>query len=509
MPDSKSLPSHSRANGTRHLGRTPGNPGSPPAVGRSRTLRTLLGRFSVALGAIVLTAPALLAAEEERTSEVGVLLGAGGTGQNLAGTGKGYRLTPVFGLRGAHLFGESLNWFGDAMHASYSTDLFPGNANVTSLRSGIELLGDPGEAWRWFVAGAAGYMHGELEQRTFDRRELSFDRPFLSVGFGYRHATGHNFFRWEFRAERTLGHSGLEGDAVTNAHALVGFSWGLGGPPRDTDGDGVPDRHDACPDTPRGAHVDVRGCPLDSDGDGVFDGLDRCPDTPRSWPVDAQGCPLDTDGDGVPDGDDVCPNTPRGARVDSRGCPLDSDGDGVFDGLDACPDTPRGATIDARGCPIDSDGDGVFDGLDRCPDTPHGTKVDSKGCPIVEEKPEAPPLFEGAKQTLVLEGVSFDTDSAVLTAGSSEILDRVAASLQAWPEVRVEIDGHTDSTASDAHNLRLSQARAESVERYLIAKGVDPKRLATRGFGESKPIADNATREGRAKNRRVELVKIQ
>ena len=92
--------------------------------------------------------------------------------------------------------------------------------------------------------------------------------------------------------------------------------------------------------------------PRDSDGDGVTDDLDKCPDTPKGVAVDASGCPLDSDGDGVPDYLDKCPDTPRGAPVDSNGCPLDSDGDGVYDYLDKCPGTPRGVIVDNVGCPV-------------------------------------------------------------------------------------------------------------------------------------------------------------
>jgi OOP family OmpA-OmpF porin len=95
---------------------------------------------------------------------------------------------------------------------------------------------------------------------------------------------------------------------------------------------------------------------------------------------------IDSDGDGVPDERDDCPDTPRGLKVDERGCHLDSDGDGVPDHLDKCPNTPPGVKVDAHGCPLDSDGDGVPDYLDECPGTPLGTKVDEKGCPIKKEK---------------------------------------------------------------------------------------------------------------------------
>jgi len=92
----------------------------------------------------------------------------------------------------------------------------------------------------------------------------------------------------------------------------------------------------------------------------------------------------DADHDGVADKNDACPDTPRGATVDTRGCPADSDSDGVLNGIDQCPNTPTGATVDAMGCPHDQDGDKVFDGIDQCPDTPAGTAVDAKGVPWPE-----------------------------------------------------------------------------------------------------------------------------
>ncbi len=154
------------------------------------------------------------------------------------------------------------------------------------------------------------------------------------------------------------------------------------GCPIDTDGDGVADYLDKCPDTPKGVKVDEKGCPFDTDGDGVYDYMDECPDTPKGVAVNEKGCPFDTDGDGVYDYLDACPDTPKGVAVDEKGCPFDTDGDGVYDYLDACPDTPKGVAVDEKGCPFDTDGDGVYDYLDDCPDTPAGVRVDEKGCPF-------------------------------------------------------------------------------------------------------------------------------
>ena len=294
-------------------------------------------------------------------------------------------------------------------------------------------------------------------------------------------------------------------DHLHNVVLGVGLTFALGATPRDTDGDGVPDKKDKCPDTPKGAKVDANGCPLDSDGDRVFDGLDQCEGTPKGATVDAKGCPSDADGDGVLDGLDQCPDTPKGATVDAKGCPKDSDGDGVLDGLDQCPDTPKGATVDAKGCPKDSDGDGVLDGLDQCPDTPAGLKVDDKGCPT-EVAPRETELLETGM--IRIDNVQFDEGQATIKPESYPTLDVVGLLLKNWPQLKIEIGGHTDSKGAALANLKLSQARAEAVRAHLLEKfpTLDPTSLTAKGYGKTKPIAPNTTDENRAKNRRVEFV---
>jgi OmpA-OmpF porin, OOP family len=207
-------------------------------------------------------------------------------------------------------------------------------------------------------------------------------------------------------------------------------------------------------------------------------------------PVAAPPPPLDSDGDGVPDDRDRCPGTPAGAKVDVNGCELDSDGDGVVDRLDQCPDTPKGTPVNAVGCPLDSDGDGVIDSMDQCPNTPKGDRVDVHGCTIKDE--------------IKLPRVNFMTDSAVLLPESREVLDDAVAALKKYPELVVEVRGHTDSRGSAKHNVLLSQRRAESVEAYLKEHGVT-NTLTAKGYGEKLPIADNKTEEGRLENRRVSL----
>jgi OOP family OmpA-OmpF porin len=255
----------------------------------------------------------------------------------------------------------------------------------------------------------------------------------------------------------------------------------------EANGETIPDGQvitwNICPSTPFVAAIS------DSDNDGVPDNIDQCPDTPAGVKVDAVGCPLDSDKDGVPDYLDRCPNTPSGVAVNSEGCPLDSDNDGVPDDLDKCPNTPSGVAVNSEGCPLDSDNDGVPDYLDKCPNTPPGVTVNEEGCP-------AP---------VVLKGVHFEFDSAKLTANARKILNKVADSLRNHPNLDITIAGHTDSLGSAEYNKRLSQLRAESVMNYLVASGIKQSRMKAVGYGEERPIASNATEEGRAQNRRVEL----
>lgn len=148
---------------------------------------------------------------------------------------------------------------------------------------------------------------------------------------------------------------------------------------------------------------------------------------------------------------------------------------------------------DAPAPPSDLDRDGVADRFDQCPDTLAGGAVDTTGC-----------LIRG-RQTIILDDVHFEHDSARLAASAEATLDRAAASLRAEPDVRFEIAGHTDDLGTDAHNDRLSQQRADAVLRFLTGRGIDAARMAARGYGERQPIDSNQTSEGRARNRRVEF----
>ncbi len=336
-----------------------------------------------------------------------------------------------------------------------------------------------------FITGGLGWLKSDIDN-SIESNDLDVNaglglRVFLSSALAVRLDA-----RYVYAEVQSLRQHNYEG--------ALGLSYLFGGQaPKDSDGDGVKDRKDACPNTASGALVDVKGCPGDDDQDGVFNGIDQCSGTAKGMPIDQKGCPLDTDGDQVPDGLDACPNTIKNAKVDAKGCPLDKDMDGVSNEVDECPNSPLGLKVNEKGCALDSDGDAITDNLDQCPDTALGVKVDEKGCPLV------------TKSRGVLQGVTFVSGSAELALDSRTILDDVAKDLNEFENVKVEVQGHTDSVGSVAINTALSQKRAEAVREYLILKGVNATRIEAKGYGPSMPITENKTKTGRAKNRRVEL----
>jgi OOP family OmpA-OmpF porin len=247
----------------------------------------------------------------------------------------------------------------------------------------------------------------------------------------------------------------------------------------------------------------------DRDGDGIPDNLDKCPNEPEDKDgfQDEDGCPdLDNDGDGIPDALDKCPNEPedKDGFQDEDGCPdLDNDGDGIPDAIDKCPNEPedKDGFQDEDGCPDpDNDGDGIPDVRDKCPNEPEtfNNYKDDDGCP--DEVPAEVKKFTG-----VIQGINFKTASAEILAGSYVILDRAVKVLQDYPEVNLEISGHTDNRGKADYNLDLSQRRADSVKTYFVQRGVASARLQAIGYGLTRPIADNKTGSGRATNRRTEF----
>ncbi len=265
---------------------------------------------------------------------------------------------------------------------------------------------------------------------------------------------------------------------------LAGIAVKFGG--TDTDGDGVYDKDDACPEV---AGLELfNGCP-DADGDGIEDSKDSCPNAAGS--KEMNGCP-DGDGDGVADKDDACPNEAGLAAL--GGCP-DADGDGVADGDDTCPN--EAGPAENKGCPWpDKDGDSVLDKDDKCPDVA-GT-VANMGCPEVTE--EVQKRLNSYASTIL-----FDTGKSSIKAESTSVMVDIIQILGEYPNAKFSVEGHTDSQGGASTNQKLSESRANSVRDFLIDKGIGAARLSSLGYGENKPIATNKTRAGRKENRRVEI----
>ena len=391
---------------------------------------------------------------------------------------------------------------------------------------------------------------GDIQvQFNFVKKETAFFRPYLFAGVGFRNLTDPGSTQYvpptcnegtdlvgvgglglHFKLYKNLGLRYILSFGYTN-HDIrdrqpeagindlqldqsIGLVLNLG-PKIDTDGDGVADRKDKCPDTPAGALVDATGCIIDRDKDGFADNQDDCPD--NAGIAKFKGCP-DRDNDGIMDKDDECPDTPGLAEfkgcpdsdkdgVEDRkdecpnlagltqfnGCP-DTDGDGIIDPKDKCPG--EAGPVETEGCP-DRDKDGILDKDDKCPDV-YGILA-NKGCP--EIKQEVKQIFEKA-----LQGIQFETGKDVIKGASFQILNDVVLVMQENPEYNLSIYGHTDNVGAEDMNMTLSQKRADSVKKYLTDKGVPANRIVeAKGFGESMPVDSNDTAAGRAKNRRVEF----
>jgi OmpA-OmpF porin, OOP family len=338
----------------------------------------------------------------------------------------------------------------------------------------------------------------------------------MAIGVKY-HLTDWAALKYQFLYGFTNEDSrDLQPEVNTNdryAQQSIGVVFSFGGS-KDSDKDGVENKIDICPNTPKGVSVTKEGCAVDSDGDGTADYLDKCPDVKGT--AEFNGCP-DSDQDGIPDSEDKCPNV-KGVS-EFNGCP-DTDGDGIQDTEDKCPKIKGTAAF--NGCP-DTDGDGVPDQEDRCPKI-KGT-VAMKGCPDSDNDGVAdiddrcpneagliankgcPDLNEEEKEVLkqALEGVNFLSGKDVLTATSKPKLDNVAKILNKHSSYKLKVSGYTDSDGGEAANLELSKKRAKAVKDYLVSYGIAASRITSEGYGESNPVADNGTSAGRAKNRRVEF----
>ena len=233
--------------------------------------------------------------------------------------------------------------------------------------------------------------------------------------------------------------------------------------------------------------------PVDTDGDGITDDLDKCPN--QAGTAKYNGCPIpDTDGDGINDELDKCPNQAGTAKY--NGCPVpDTDGDGINDEEDKCPNQAGPASN--NGCPIaDRDNDGINDDQDKCPDVPG--VASRQGCPEI-------PADVSKTLGSAAQNITFNTGSSKLLVKSTASLNNIVTVLNDNPTLKLKIEGHTDNTTTDDANMKLSTDRAAAVKSYLVSKGISADRLEVEGFGGTMPIADNKTTTGRTKNNRVEI----
>lgn len=375
----------------------------------------------------------------------------------------GYYPLPYFGVEGEFMQGQ-------ARVDAPSTEVVRRAAMVASYDAGLVF-----QLPYWSIVPFASLGGGAMSVVS---NPMGKDTdPFGFVGIGGRFALNDLVaIRLDLRARAHERNSDRSGGMAFSQEGLLGvaLTFGKGGEaapppalPPDRDRDHVPDATDACPDT----------------------GYLNTPD----------GCPPDSDADGVRDPDDHCPR--EAGLVEFDGCPdSDPDKDGVRIPLDRCPDEPG---VPPEGCPVrDEDGDGILDGVDRCPleaETKNGVD-DEDGCPEVPSSPADLKGLEGA-----IEGIRFEANQAELIPANPEPLQRIAEVLKQYPNLRVEISGHTDKLGLAHLNQELSQRRAESVKLWLVDRGIPADRIRAVGRGSSEPRASNNTADGRAANRRIEL----
>lgn len=317
--------------------------------------------------------------------------------------------------------------------------------------------------------------------------------PYISTGLGASMYTGKYFaayfpigagLQFNLGSETFLNVQYNNNVAVTdNSTTNFNYRIGFASPLKEKD---APVTIAPPPPPPPVAVVEEK----DTDGDGIVDSKDKCP-TVKGL-AKYNGCPIpDSDKDGINDEEDKCPNVAGTAKY--KGCPIpDSDNDGVNDEEDKCPNVAGVARY--KGCPIpDSDNDGVNDEEDKCPNTPG--PASNKGCP------------ELSQYNFETKNIQFVSGSATLTAKGNAELKKLVGILKSHPEIKkISIEGHTDNTGKPESNMKLSEKRVDAAKAYLAKNGIDVSRVITKGFGDTKPVADNATAEGRQQNRRVEVL---
>jgi len=399
----------------------------------------------------------------------------------------GFNQVMTYQMEGDVLFHFRQDWWTPYVSAGGGLKL--NNEPDADFGSGLDL--DLQFGW---ALGAKFYLEDWIGLRIEARHRIAFDR-----------APYKRFDIWDD------GNDGFNLDnTFMNLMLAAGVFFQFGS--QDADADGVSDASDRCPEQPEDidGHEDEDGCPdPDDDSDGVVDALDKCRTDPEDIDgfQDTDGCPdLDNDADSILDVNDRCPMAPEmiNGIDDTDGCPEgDRDGDGILDPRDACPsekEDPDGHDDD-DGCPdTDNDADGIPDDKDADPNAPETFNgyLDEDGAP--DEIPEALKQFTGS-----ISGVNFKVGSADLTRASLPVLRKAVKTLKEFPDLKVEVQGHTDSRGDRQYNVDLSQKRAETVRDFLQTAGIPAERLAAVGFGPDRPIDDAETEAAWAKNRRVEF----
>ncbi|MCF6278842.1 MAG: OmpA family protein [Flavobacteriaceae bacterium] len=406
--------------------------------------------------------------------------------------------------------GDSTGWYDEFFNAKDHYNIIPSISRVSvgryldagfafELAGTINKITDIGDTAAPDLSyyGVDGAIKYDLNNLMFKNSKW-FD-PYASVGGGYtwidskgvgtvNGGLGTNLWvsdNFGFNIQTTYKHAFDDNNILPHFQHAAGITVRFGG--TDTDGDGIYDKDDACPEV--FGLEEFNGCP-DSDGDGVIDSEDACPDV--AGLAELNGCP-DADGDGIADGEDNCPNE-KGSKA-NNGCP-DADGDGIVDGKDNCPNEAGPAAN--NGCPwADKDGDKILDKDDKCPEIPGVAEYN--GCP--------PPARLTVEQISVLDNLArtvyFKTGKDSFTTETYAILDKIVDLIKDFPAENFHVGGHTDSVGSKSLNQSLSESRAAAVKSYLASKVGNS--FTSAGYGEDSPIASNRTRDGRSQNRRVEI----
>tara|TARA_B100000767_G_scaffold113854_1_gene108645 strand:- start:15579 stop:16949 length:1371 start_codon:yes stop_codon:yes gene_type:complete len=405
----------------------------------------------------------------------------------------------------SELYGDQGKFFGEFFNAEdhWNVDTAFSSIGVSSYLSDNFSLGARVSATN--ITKVGNIVNQPFLYRSIDgsvRYSLAKDsskwQPFTELGGGYswfgnqespsfNFGAGLNFWFNDnvgLTYQTAYKHTFAE-DGIKHFQHIFGVSLKFGGV--DTDGDGVYDQFDECPEV--AGLEEFGGCP-DSDADGIADKDDACPNAAGS--IKMNGCP-DSDGDGLSDKDDACPQLAGTTAM--NGCP-DSDGDSINDKDDSCP-TEAGPIVN-NGCPwLDADSDGIPNKDDACPQLA-GT-ASNNGCPVIPDEI----ITELNNESSI---IRFKAESYKIVGEESQaVISKIKLILDNYPKSQIVVEGYTSSEGSKGYNQKLSEERANSVKVALTTLGADAKRISVKGFGETMPVGDNNRATGRKINRRVQF----